>query len=229
MIETQLCRFPDRFTVEYVRIYPHPIERVWRALTDAKEMSVWAMPATIDLRVGGAYAYQGEPWGTILELDPPRFIKFGKRGIDADPHAPGENYMQYELEPVPEGTRMTFTEHWKEGPDYRAWAMAKFGRPEPSEDRPGGPRNPFHPGTLGGWHGMFEGLADLLDGVAPDSRLPATRFSKVVASWTENRVRGGDFTAETAERYARQLRANERYLELIDIYRDHIRAALPPA
>jgi uncharacterized protein YndB with AHSA1/START domain len=228
MIETQLCSFPDRFTVEYVRTFPHPIERVWRALTEPKELSVWAMPAKIDLRVGGAYSFMGEQWGTILALDAPRFIKFGKRGIDADPAAPGENYMQYQLDVVSGGTRMTFTEHWKEGPDYRAWAIAKFG-PEADEDRPGGPRSPFHPGTLGGWHGMFEGLADLLDGVAPDSQLPPTRFSQVVAHWAENRVRGGDFTPEVAERYVRQLRANERYYELIDIYRGHIRTALPPA
>jgi hypothetical protein len=28
--DAQLCRFPDRFTVEYVRTFAHPIERVWR-------------------------------------------------------------------------------------------------------------------------------------------------------------------------------------------------------
>ena len=116
MIETQLCHFPDRFTVEYVRTFPHPLERVWRALTEPEELSVWAMPARVDLRVGGAYSFMGEQWGTILALAPPRFIKFGKRGIDADPGAPGENYMQYQLDAVSGGTRMTFTEHWKERP-----------------------------------------------------------------------------------------------------------------
>lgn len=170
MSATELCRFPDRFTVEYVRVFPHPIERVWRALTDPREMSLWAMPTTIDLRVGGAYAFMGEQWGTILELDPPRLIKFGKKGIEAEPHAPGENYMLYVLDTVPEGTRMTFTEHWKQGPDY----LGFFG-----DDLPGGPETPFHPGTLAGWHGMFEGLADLLDGTRRKARSPEERAERI--------------------------------------------------
>jgi len=184
MSDTQLCRFPDRFTVEYVRTFPHPIERVWRALTDPKEMSVWAMPTTIDLRVGGAYTFMGEQWGAILALDPPRLIKLGKIGIEAKPHAPGENYMEYVLEESADGTRMTFTEHWKEGPDY----LAFFG-----DDLPGGPETPFHPGTLAGWHGMFDGLAALLDGVRRERRTPAERSDRLA------------------------------------IYREHIRATLPPA
>jgi uncharacterized protein YndB with AHSA1/START domain len=218
MSQAALGRFTDRFTVEYVRTFPHPIERVWRALTDPKELSIWAMPATIDLSVGGAYTFLGEQWGTILALDPPRLIKLGKKGIGAEPDAPGENYMLYELDAVPEGTRMTFTEHWKEGPDY----LAFFG-----DDLPGGPETPFHPGTLAGWHGMFDGLADLLDRVAPDSRLPASAFSAIVADWAGRKVRSGEFTAEAAERYARELRAREEQVDLKRIYREHIRTTLP--
>jgi len=219
MSGAEVCRFPDRFTVEYVRTFPHPIERVWRALTDPKELSIWAMPASIDLRLGGAYAFVGEQWGTILVLDPPRLIRLGKKGIGAEPDAPGANYMQYALEETAEGTRMTFTEHWKEGPDYHAF----FG-----DDLPGGPETPFHPGTLAGWHGMFEELADLLDGVEPGSGLAATRFSAIVGSWTKLRVQLGELSPDTAARYAGQLRATERYFELIDTYREHIRSTLPP-
>ncbi len=229
MSQTALARFIDRFTVEYLRDFPHPIERVWRALTDADELGAWCMPATIDLRVGGAYAFQGEEWGHILALDPPRLIKLGKKGVGV-PSATDDNWMQYELEAIPEGTRMRFVEHWQEGPDYRAWAFDKFGKDaEREDDRPGGPFSPFHPGTLGGWHGMFDGLADFLDGVPVDSRLPPSRLSAVAKAWAGNRVRQGDFTADVAERYVRQLRANEEYLDLIDIYRAHIKTALPPA
>jgi uncharacterized protein YndB with AHSA1/START domain len=217
MSRAELCRFPDRFTVEYVRTFPHPIERVWRALTDAKEMSIWAMPATIDLRVGGAYTFMGEQWGEILALDPPRLIKFGKRGIDADPHALGENYMQYALEETTGGTRMTFTERWKEGPDYHAF----FG-----DDLPGGPETPFHPGTLSGWHGMFDDLADLLDGVEPNSRVEP---GPAVADWAGRKVRSGELTPEVAKRYARELSARQAHFELRDVYREHIRTTLPPA
>jgi uncharacterized protein YndB with AHSA1/START domain len=229
MPQAELATFIDRFTVQYVRVFPHPIERVWRALTDPVELGAWCMPATIDLRVGGAYAFQGEEWGHILALDPPRLIKLGKKGIGV-PTATDHNWMQYELEAIADGTRMRFVEHWQEGPDYRAWSIEKLGEAaEADGNRPGGPFSPFHPGTLGGWHGMFDSLADVLDDVAPDSRLPPSRLSAVAKAWAGNRVRQGEFAADVAERYVRELRANEEYLDLVDTYRAHIKAALPPA
>ena len=192
MAQEGLARFIDRFTVEFVRVFPHPIERVWRALTDPTELGAWCMPATVDLRIGGAYTFQGEAWGHILALDPPRLIKLGKKGVGV-PSATDDNWMQYELEAIPDGTRMRFVEHWQEGPDYRAWAIQKFGK-EAEGDRPGGPYSPFHPGTLAGWHAMFEDLGDLLDG--------ATRP-----------IHPGE----------------SRWRALIEIYRPHIKAMLPPA
>jgi uncharacterized protein YndB with AHSA1/START domain len=36
MPKAELGRFVDRWTVEYVRTYPHPIQRVWRAITEPK-------------------------------------------------------------------------------------------------------------------------------------------------------------------------------------------------
>ena len=226
MAEAELARFIDRFTVQYVRIFPHPIERVWRALTDPAELGAWCMPATIDLRLGGAYTFQGEAWGHILALDPPRLIRFSKQGVGV-PSATDDNWMQYELETTPDGTRMRFVEHWQPGADYRSWLIGKFG--QEGDDLPGGPDSPFHPGTLGGWHAMFAGLADHLDGVAPDSRLPSSRLSAIARKWADNKVRSGEFAADVADRYVRELRGNEAYLDLIDIYRAHIKAKLPPA
>ncbi|HZZ89126.1 MAG TPA: SRPBCC domain-containing protein [Caulobacteraceae bacterium] len=222
----QLARFIDRFTVEFVRQYPHPIERVWRALSDPDELRAWCMPATIDLRVGGAYAFQGERWGQIVALEPPRLVRFGKQGI-GPASATSDNWMQYELTPNAGGTQMRFVEHWQEGPDYLAWAKAKFG--QEGDDLPGGPHSPFHPGTLGGWHGMFDALADVLDGVPADSRLPDSRLGGIVAKWAAARVRAGDFDAGVAERYVRQLRGEEAHLDLVDVYRAHIGATLPVA
>ena len=230
MPAAELATFIDRFTVQYVRVFPHPVERVWRALTDPAELGVWCMPATIDLRVGGAYAFQGEEWGHILALDPPRLIKFGKKGVGV-PGATDDNWMQYELEPVADGTRMRFVEHWQDGPDYRAWSIQKFGE-DPAEadrNRPGGPFSPFHPGTLGGWHGMFDDLEDFIDGLPRGSRLGASRLSAVAKAWAGEKVHKGQFPADAADRYVKELRAEESYFDLVDIYRDHIKATLPPA
>jgi len=228
MPAAELATFIDRFTVQYVRVFPHPVERVWRALTEPAELGVWCMPATIDLRVGGAYTFQGEEWGHILALDPPRLIKLGKKGIGV-PGSTDDNWMQYELESIPDGTRMRFVEHWQDGPDYRAWSIQKFGE-DPAEaerNRPGGPFSPFHPGTLGGWHGMFDDLEDYLDGVPRGTRLAPSRLSGVAKAWAGEKVHKGQFSADAADRYVKELRAEESYFDLVDIYREHIRATLP--
>jgi len=227
MAEAELATFIDRFTVQFVRVFPHPIERVWRALTDPAELGAWCMPAEIDLRVGGAYVFQGEPWGTILALEPPRLIRFGKTGVFDEPMVAERNYFQYELEATAQGTRMTFIERWAEGPDYRSWFVRKFG--QEGDDLPGGPDSPFHPGTVGGWHAMFDDLADFLDGVPRGTRLPPSRFSAVAKAWAGEKVRKGKFAADDADGYVGELRAEESYFDLIDVYRDHIRATLTPA
>ena len=163
MADAELGRFVDRFTVEFVRVFPHPIERVWRALTEPDELAGWFMSATIDLRVGGAYTFEDEPWGLIEALDPPRLVRFGKFMARAGPGAVGENYFQYLLTPEGGGTRVTFTERWPMGVDYRAAFIRRFGAD--GDDLPGGPDTPFHIGTLSGWHDAFDTLRAHLDGV----------------------------------------------------------------
>jgi uncharacterized protein YndB with AHSA1/START domain len=73
-------RFVDRYTMVYTRLYPHPLDRVWRAITDPSELKVWFLQAEIDLRIGGAFTFGPKPssfGGLITELDPPRRIRFG--------------------------------------------------------------------------------------------------------------------------------------------------------
>ena len=48
MAAAELANFIDRFTVEYVRVFPHPIERVWRAITVSAELRDWFMPGEIE-------------------------------------------------------------------------------------------------------------------------------------------------------------------------------------
>ena len=55
MAEAELARFVDRYTVEFVRHYPHPIERVWRAVTEPGELAQWFIaPSVWELKSGGA-------------------------------------------------------------------------------------------------------------------------------------------------------------------------------
>jgi uncharacterized protein YndB with AHSA1/START domain len=217
MAEAELARFIDRFTVEYVRTYPHPIERVWTAITDPKELGRWFIHGSaLELKPGGAYRFGDDDFaGKVRALDPPRFIRFG--GADGDP-----GFFQYELAETPGGTRMRFIQHFDPAGAYA-----------PTEGDLGGdlpvPGTPWRPGFVGGWHEFWDALGDYLDGVLTGSRLPKTEFSQLVDSFVAATVRSGRMTPENGQRIALGLRRHERWNQLNKIYREHIRLAVPSA
>lgn len=220
MAQVELARFIDRHTAENVCFYPHPIERVWRAITDPKEFSVWFIPGRIELRVGGAYVFgpEGNPHmrGVILALEPPRLIRF--RGDNG-------NWFQYQLEEMAGGTQMRFTEYYPPGVDY-----ADHSQSDPiGGDLPAGPGTPWYPGRMGGWHGFFAGFGDYLNGQPIGASLPPTEMGRIVRSWADEKVRSGEIDQETAERYRRELRLQEDWNDMAKTYRAHIKANCPPA
>jgi uncharacterized protein YndB with AHSA1/START domain len=217
MPDPELARFVDRFTIEYTRVYPHPIERVWRAITDPAEFRAWFIPGKMDARTGGSYKFGGPGMdfqGPVIEAIPPAYIRFG-----GPAHETG--YFQYELSEVPGGTRMRFTQHFPPGEAYDESPEGLGG------DLPGGPGSPWKPAFVGGWHQAWEALRDFLDGVPIGSRLPQSEFGELATAWADYEQLMGELTAEKAERYVRSLRSRERWAELNRIYRDHIRATLP--
>ena len=170
MLKAELARFVDRHTIEFVRDYPHPVERVWQAITDPAEISVWFWTAEFDLRVGGAYRFGGESSdmkGAIAALEPLRRIRFG----GPEPHGP-EGYMEFVLEPVRGGTRMTFTQHSTPG------FFLKPEWPADPSDHPAGAKNPWRPGSLRGWHASFDQLGDELSG-ATTARITEIELEKI--------------------------------------------------
>jgi uncharacterized protein YndB with AHSA1/START domain len=71
-----------RPAVRFVRTYPHPQERVWRAVTDSAELVHW-FPSAVEYepRVGGAVRFSGDPYmadhpGTVLAYEPPQRFAF---------------------------------------------------------------------------------------------------------------------------------------------------------
>jgi uncharacterized protein YndB with AHSA1/START domain len=213
MSSADLARFIDRYTIEYVRTYPHPIERVWRAITDPAEMSVWFAPIAFEPRLGGAYrALWEEPsmfQGVITAFEPPRLLRFG------GPHPGADAHWQFELEPVEGGTRMVFIQCIPPGHDTLArWPL------DPPESAPD---TPWRPGTLSGWHLAFDNLGDVMDGVAIGSRLADTRFNELAQSWTKKMQERGIYTASQAAKAAASLRMHERDTELADAYRELMR------
>ncbi len=61
--------------------YPHPPERVWRALTDRAELAAWLMPNDFSLREGARFRLDARPAHTepfeceVLEIEPLRRLR----------------------------------------------------------------------------------------------------------------------------------------------------------
>src|SRR4051794_30107419 len=66
-----------RPAVRFDRTFPHPVDRVWRAVTEPAELVRW-FPSAVRLepRVGGTVTFSGDPYsegstGTVLAYEPP--------------------------------------------------------------------------------------------------------------------------------------------------------------
>jgi uncharacterized protein YndB with AHSA1/START domain len=95
-----------RPAVRFERRYPHPVERVWRAVTEPAELEHWFPSAVeVDLREGGPMRFtfrdhETEPMaGRVTELDPPRRFAF----------LWGDEELRLELDPDGDGCRLRFT------------------------------------------------------------------------------------------------------------------------
>lgn len=85
-----------RPAVRFERTYPHPIERVWAAVSDPAQLAHW-FPASVALQphAGGAIEFTDDPHtapstGTVLVIDPPRRLVYTWGGDE----------LHFTLEPV---------------------------------------------------------------------------------------------------------------------------------
>ena len=91
-------------------VYPHPVGRVWAALTSSRALADWLMPNDFQPRVGHRFTFRAEPregWSGIvrcqvLELAEPRRVALSWQG---DPPMPVTT-VTFTLEPVDDGTRL---------------------------------------------------------------------------------------------------------------------------
>jgi uncharacterized protein YndB with AHSA1/START domain len=215
--DKDLPRFLDRWTIEYVKTYPHPVERVWRAITDPKEFRVWFIRGTLEARAGGCYEFEtGDDGfkGEVREIDPPHRIRFG-----GPTHAKG--YFQYELTGVPGGTRMRFIQYFP--PEATNLATAE----DEGGDIPVA-GTAWKPGFVGGWYEFWEALGDHLDGVPIGSSQPSTEFGDLAESWARAATKEGTLTAKQATDIALSMRRHERWTMLNRFFRAYILANCPP-
>jgi uncharacterized protein YndB with AHSA1/START domain len=71
-----------RPAVRFERIYPHPVERVWAAISAPEQLVRW-FPSAVEIepREGGTVRFSGDPYsegssGVVLTWDPPRRLAF---------------------------------------------------------------------------------------------------------------------------------------------------------
>jgi uncharacterized protein YndB with AHSA1/START domain len=104
MTADQFLTIDGRSAVRVERRYPHPIEKVWRAVTMPEHLGQWfPSPVEIELRPGGTMrfsAFDGpSATGTIEAVDAPRFLAFTW----------GTDRLTFELRPDGEGTAFALT------------------------------------------------------------------------------------------------------------------------
>jgi uncharacterized protein YndB with AHSA1/START domain len=110
MTDGTLERRGGTHLIRFERRLHHPIERVWRALTEPDEIAAWLALAELELTEGGRVVLTWQNTdpegntavarGTVSALDPPRVLEF-----DTDIHG----RLRWELEPDGDGTALTFT------------------------------------------------------------------------------------------------------------------------
>jgi uncharacterized protein YndB with AHSA1/START domain len=126
--------------IHFERRLGHPVERVWRAITEPSEMEKWLALAELDLVEGGGVVLTWQNTdddgntavarGTVSALDPPHLVEF-----DTDIHG----RLRWELEPDGDGTVLSFTAEVELPPDYELDVLA-------------------------GWHIHLDHLEEVLDG-----------------------------------------------------------------
>ena len=115
--------------VRIVRDYPHPPQKVWRALTDPALIALWAMrPEGFQPVVGNRFKLVAKPqpgWRgfvdcEVLEAREPAVLRYSWKGDDAG----DTTIVTYTLSPHPGGTRLVFEHTGFRG--FGGFMLAKF-------------------------------------------------------------------------------------------------------
>lgn len=184
-----LATFDHRLAMRFLRVYTHPIDNVFEAVSTGAQLDVWMLPeCRVERRLSGAWSMSfahTDPAkaisGMILVWNPPLLVDYGG--------------MRFELQALSNGgARLDFILSFNPGADLQ---------PEnyPGGDQPAGPDTPWRPGVLAGFHLMLDGLAGYLAG------RPETAPRE--AGWQA--LRGGPASAASdamTEVYRRHITAN---------------------
>lgn len=105
--------------------YPHPPQKVWRALTDPAALAQWLMPNDFEPRIGHKFQFRTKPAPgfdgivncEVLELDPPKRLVYSWSGGGLDTR------VVWMLDSSPEGTRLRLEHNGFQG--LRGWMVSR--------------------------------------------------------------------------------------------------------
>lgn len=145
-----------RWQLRFTRVLAHPVDRVWRAITEPEHLAHW-FPTTIEgERVAGAplrFSFPGQEWppleGEMIAFEPPSVLELRW----------GPDVVRLELRPTPEGTELTLLDTLEE--------LGKAAR------------------DGAGWHTCLDALDAALDG-AEDTREAMSAWNEVHPHYVEN-------------------------------------------
>lgn len=118
-----------RYALRFERRIAHPVEKVWRAITESTELVQW-FPAKVELElaVGGKvrWVFEGHetagPEGTVNELDPPRLLEYTLGPHVVGDVAFGEATLRFELHPDEMGCLLVFINTFADRPSAASFA-----------------------------------------------------------------------------------------------------------
>jgi uncharacterized protein YndB with AHSA1/START domain len=111
----------ERYVITRFVDLPSPVERVWRAVSDADEIARWFpnRSATLDLEPGGTglFIWDGHgPFTIVVEaLDEPHYLAWS---WGHEPGATATTLVEWRLAATETGTRLTVTESGIRTPDH---------------------------------------------------------------------------------------------------------------
>ena len=113
------------------REFPHPPEKLWRALTQPHLIAEWLMRNDFAPAAGHRFNLSGD-WGgvldcEVLEVRPVEALSYSWNLIHADPALGLRSTVTFSLVPTPGGTRLRMEQSGFRPDQKRASGGAKFG------------------------------------------------------------------------------------------------------
>ena len=122
----------DLTRIEIDQYFPHPPEKLWRALTTPDLMATWLMPNDFEPVVGHRFTFHSRPVAQtdfsgqiacqVLDLEPEKLLRIS--WADAEKPDGMNTTVTWTLEPEGTGTRL-FLEHAGFDPDESTQQLAR--------------------------------------------------------------------------------------------------------